>query len=206
MKAKLNKNLAKKEIIEKGKELQERNQMGVEDINQAKNKKIKKVNKKKQNIQLIIEEQEPLEPLEPEKKKRGRPKKYATKDEARQMKIKNTIEAQKKRTAKVRAEKKENKLMKAEDNATKKGRGFDPLPDFKEQVESVEGNKTGGHWDSTLLPHLKKELANYQNIVEHLKQHLNEKGAKIDPKDLTGYHHFTKESEKVSKLLAALSK
>ena len=42
MKAKLNKNLAKKEIIEKGKELQERSQMGAEDINQAKKKKIVK--------------------------------------------------------------------------------------------------------------------------------------------------------------------
>ena len=207
MKAKLNKNLAKKEIIEKGKELQERNQMGAEDINQAKNKKIKKVKKPKQNIQLIIEEQEeePLEPLEPVKRKRGRPKKYETAEEARQMKIKNTIEAQKKRNSKLRDEK---KLMKAEDKGTKKGRGFDPLPDFKEQVESAESNNPvllGSHWDSSMMPHLQNELANYQNITHHLGQHLNEAGAK-DIKDLTGYRHFSNEADKIKKLLKSLSK
>lgn len=227
LKSKLNKNLALSGIVQKGKELQERNEMGAEDINRAK-KKIR-VKKPKQNIRLVIEEDEP-EP-EPAVKKRGRPKKYATAEEARQMKIKKTIEASKRRQAKKREEKAEAKASKkkpkfiiendSDDEQT--GKGFDPLPDFKDQVASAEGGMinplsdpvfaekyfkmkegmSGGHWTTHMLPHLKSELSNYENIAHHLGQHLGEKGAK-DPKDITGFHHFSREAERIKKLLARI--
>jgi hypothetical protein len=249
MKSKLNKNLALKGIVEKGKELQERNEMGAEDINRAV-KKIK-VKKPKQNIQLIIEEDS--EDEKPAVKKRGRPKKYATTEEARQMKIKKTIEASKRRQAKKREEKAEAKASKKkpkliieddgeedlfgelmrlggekiekdkQERESKKGKGFNPLPDFKEQVASAEGGminplsdpafakeyaemkaeRTGGHWTPHLKPHLINELSNYENIAHHLGQHLHEKGAK-DPKDITGFHHFSREADRVRKLLARI--
>lgn len=227
LKSKLNKNLALKGIVEKGKQLQERNEMGAEDINRAV-KKIK-VKKPKQPIQLIIEEDE--EVVAP--KKRGRPRKYATAEEARQMKIQKTIEASKRRQAKKREEKavaKANKkkpaLIIEDDSDEETGKGFNPLPDFKQQVLSAEGgminplsdpafakeyarmkqeekSEVGGHWTSHLKPHLEKELSNYQNIIHHLGQHLHEKGAK-DPKDITGFHHFSREADRVKNLLARI--
>jgi hypothetical protein len=115
-----------------------------------------------------------------ELKKRGRPRKYDTPEEARQMKIKKTIEAQKRRS----------------------GGAFNPLPEFKEQVESAEnGSLTGGHWTTSMTPHLENELRNYKNIAHHLGSHLKEKGKK-DPKDVAGFKHFTKEAEKIEKLLS----
>lgn len=246
LKSKLNKNLALSGIVQKGKELQERNEMGTEDINRAK-KKIR-VKKPKQNIQLIIEEDEP----EPAVKKRGRPKKYETAEEARQMKIKKTIEASKRRQAKKREEKALKKKPKfiiendseedlfgelmrlggekiekdKQERESKKGKGFNPLPEYREQVASAEGGMInplsdpafakeyakikkeqegmmGGHWTTHMLPHLKSELSNYENIAHHLGQHLQEKGAK-DPKDITGFHHFSREADRVRKLLARI--
>jgi hypothetical protein len=213
MKAKLNKNIAKKEIIEKGRQSAERNEMGAEDINRA----------KKPNINFTIEEIEPV-------KKRGRPRKYATAEEARQMKIKKTIEASKRRQAKKREEKATKKkpkfIIESDSDDEQTGKGFNPLPDFKDQVASAEGGminplsdpvfakeyarmkkeeegEVGGHWTTHLKPHLNKELSNYENIIHHLGQHLHEKGA-IDPKDITGFHHFSREADRVKKLLARI--
>lgn len=90
MKEKLNKNLAKKE-----QEL-----MGAEDINRSK--------KPKKKVILIEEDEEEEDPV----KRRGRPKKYETAEEARQMKIKKTIEATKRRREKKRNEKKAPAKMK----------------------------------------------------------------------------------------------
>jgi hypothetical protein len=106
------------------------------------------------------------------------------------------------------------------------GEGFNPLPDFRQQVTSAEGgminplsdpefakeyariknedlSMQGGHWTSHLKPHLNNELRNYNNIIHHLGSHLAEKGKK-DPKDIAGFKHFTLEAEKVKKLLARI--
>lgn len=303
--------------------------------------------KKRPNVRLIIEEEEEEQP-----KKKGRPKKYATAEEARQAKIKNTIEARKRKKSgqkEVISEAKEAEMMGKEDvNVSRKkvmrppsgpppissatvqavkakvaseikGRGFNPLPEFAEQVEGAEsgggieylpdgcvlytgggifgkkfdrfvkktigkkatktiykaldktvkplvnrgidvginalgavqpelipalqvGKKVlkgyidrptayqenptkelvkdinpvglavdyalgsgmeGGHWTPQMRPHLERELRNYQNIVHHLGQHLNESGQK-DPKDALGFNHYGNEMRRVQKLLSTI--
>jgi hypothetical protein len=61
----------------------------------------------------------------------------------------------------------------------------------------------GGHWTSHMLPHLEKELKNYQNIIHHLGQHLHEKG-EHDPKDMIGFRHFTNEAKRIKKLMGRI--
>lgn len=71
--------------------------------------------KKKRGVRLIIEEEEEEEE---QPKKKGRPKKYATAEEARQAKIKNTIEARKRKKSGqnvVLSEAKEAEMMGKED-------------------------------------------------------------------------------------------
>jgi hypothetical protein len=58
----------------------------------------------------------------------------------------------------------------------------------------------GGHWTSTEVSHLEKEMRNYQNIAHHLGQHLAESGPK-DPKDQIGFYHFSKEAERIADLI-----
>ena len=138
----------------------------------------------KDAIELVIEE------VAPKKGKKGRPAKYATAEEARQAKIKNTIEARKRKKQgqkEVLSEAKEAEMMSKEDInrarkkvmrppsgpppisaemvqrakakkdyskfspfqgtpqmgmfeafASKSGKGFNPLPEFAEQVEGAE--------------------------------------------------------------------
>ena len=72
--------------------------------------------KKRPNVRLIIEEESEEEEEQP--KKKGRPKKYATAEEARQAKIKNTIEARKRKKSgqkEVLSEAKEAEMMGKED-------------------------------------------------------------------------------------------
>jgi hypothetical protein len=61
----------------------------------------------------------------------------------------------------------------------------------------------GGHWTSTEVSHLEKEMRNYQNIAHHLGQHLAESGSQ-DPKDQIGYYHFSKEANRIKQLIAEI--
>jgi hypothetical protein len=68
--------------------------------------------------------------------------------------------------------------------------------------EILEGEGlVGGHWTLGEVGHLKRELKNYENIAHHLGQHLSEKGAK-DPKDSMGFAHFSREAERIKRLIA----
>jgi hypothetical protein len=104
------------------------------------------------------------------------------------------------------------------------GSGFNPLPEFAEQVKGAESGggiqhlpdgcvlytggspldrQIGGHWTEQMKPHLEKELRNYQNIVHHLGQHLSESGQK-DPKDAMGYSHYGNEMRRIKQLLSTI--
>lgn len=224
----------------------------------------------KDAIELVIEE------VAPKKGKKGRPAKYATAEEARQAKIKNTIEARKRKKQgqkELGLEAKEAEMMGKEDinrarkkvmrppsspppisaemvqrakakkdnfdpfgaipqrgmfqafvERSKSGKGFNPLPEFAEQVKGAESGggiqhlpdgcvlytggspldrQIGGHWTEQMKPHLEKELRNYQNIVHHLGQHLSESGQK-DPKDAMGYSHYGNEMRRIKQLLSTI--
>jgi hypothetical protein len=73
------------------------------------------------------------------------------------------------------------------------------LDDSSDSDWSGEG-RSGGHWTNRMLPHLKKELQNYNKIIHHLGIHLGEKGMK-DPKDIVGFHYYTKEADRIRKLM-----
>jgi hypothetical protein len=74
---------------------------------------------------------------------------------------------------------------------------------YRDEVVVLGAGLSGGHWTSKMLPHLKKELKNYQNIIHHLGQHLHEKG-EHDPKDMIGFRHFTNEATRIKKLMEKL--
>ena len=88
------------------------------------------------------------------------------------------------------------------------GNAWVPVPQLPpaglEDDEILEGEGLkGGHWTLGEVGHLKRELKNYENIAHHLGQHLSEKGAK-DPKDSMGFSHFSREAERIKRLIAKI--
>lgn len=88
------------------------------------------------------------------------------------------------------------------------GNAWVPVPQLPPAVleddEILEGEGLkGGHWTLGEVGHLKRELKNYENIAHHLGQHLSEKGAK-DPKDSMGFSHFSREAERIKRLIAKI--